>query len=181
MVKTTLIAFAIALGPCSSQSDDSAPAASAEAPKPAAASATATAPATAVATATATSTAAPGVGPCVQLGQMCSNCSSAATKTACGIALAAGGLDPKACEDALRDKDIQRLCAGGGAAPGRGAANPPPHGSGAGPCVQLGKMCPRCSSSAVKSACSAALAAGSLDPKACEDGLRDWDIQRLCK
>ncbi len=49
-----------------------------------------------------------------------------------------------------------------------------------GDCAQLAATCARCPAGVIKSACETALTAGSIDPVACRDGLRDRDIQARC-
>ncbi len=49
-----------------------------------------------------------------------------------------------------------------------------------GDCAQLAATCARCPAGAILTACNAALTAGSIDPVACRDGLRDRDIQARC-
>jgi hypothetical protein len=98
---------------------------------------------------------------------MCAKCATPIVKNACNTALTAGSLDPKACENGLADPDIERLCGGA-----------PSHGGG---CPLLAQMCSKCVSPTTKSACNTALTAGSVDPKACDDALRDREIQRFCK
>ncbi len=51
----------------------------------------------------------------------------------------------------------------------------------AGACAELAARCAKCPEGAVKMACNAALTAGSLDPRACRDGLADHDIRDLCR
>jgi hypothetical protein len=105
---------------------------------------------------------------------------------ACNGALTAGAVDPASCTNALRDKDIQRQCGGSPATttPTMTATSaqptPAPGPSGAGPCAELAKKCPRCPAGLVSSACNTALTAGALDPGSCTNALNDKDIRRLC-
>lgn len=47
---------------------------------------------------------------CTELAQKCKKCPAGATQTACNFAVSAGALDPRACANALADKDISSQC-----------------------------------------------------------------------